>query len=398
MQELRQLYNAQKGQDVFETPRTPPSSQVDFAPQAPIRLNAARVANRKTAKARERVERLGRGQRSSQLEETSADSRWSRSGEAAIFRESKANKMQATRERKPHRTDLASQAATIERVVATREETLPYPGNSQDQGPPWIESQSSQNKRQLTSQTALKDQAPDAGFVFDDGVAFINPSCIVRFMTLGKEDSTGFDTVWAGEMDGISVAVKVVGQATPRNEDALKSDVAAMMRARNAHIVSSYGYTHVQLDNGPLSLAVVTEFMQGGDLQSAIRQGNWSLRQKRGILLQVLDSLTFLHNQNVAHRNLKPSSILLSSDLNVVKLADFGLSTFKNHVSAGSPAGSLWQDADAEQFALPPQQTTIKCQVCTFINPSSSANCERCSSELIPAQQQRFIQQLSGSV
>ncbi|KAI9271761.1 kinase-like domain-containing protein [Phascolomyces articulosus] len=78
-------------------------------------------------------------------------------------------------------------------------------------------------------------------------------------------------------------------------------------------------WTHVVLEYGP-----------EGDLFSAITErdlyvGNHALI--RHVFLQLLDAVSYCHNNGVYHRDLKPENVLVFDKGRTVKLADFGLAT-----------------------------------------------------------------------
>lgn len=80
---------------------------------------------------------------------------------------------------------------------------------------------------------------------------------------------------------------------------------------------------------------MVTEYLEGGSLSKLIKtrphevsKGNFRLR----IAKCIAQALNYLHNNDppVIHRDLTPSNVLLSKDLQIAKVADFGLSRVLN--------------------------------------------------------------------
>jgi serine/threonine protein kinase len=85
---------------------------------------------------------------------------------------------------------------------------------------------------------------------------------------------------------------------------------------------------------------LVIEYCPNGDLYEAIRVGHGPGQTEniRDALLQLIDSVLFMHSKGVYHRDIKPENILLSSD-GSIKLGDFGLAT-REEVSFESAVGS----------------------------------------------------------
>lgn len=77
-----------------------------------------------------------------------------------------------------------------------------------------------------------------------------------------------------------------------------------------------------------LDLVIITDFAKGGELFQHINvEGQVDERSTVRLLRQILDGLAFLHNNNIAHLDVKPQNILLTEPLpdGDIKLCDFGL-------------------------------------------------------------------------
>lgn len=71
---------------------------------------------------------------------------------------------------------------------------------------------------------------------------------------------------------------------------------------------------------------IVTEYIDGGDLSAVLKNPGVTLHKKLEILLKVTAALDHAHQQGIVHRDVKPSNILLTRDLEP-KLCDFGIAT-----------------------------------------------------------------------
>ena len=98
------------------------------------------------------------------------------------------------------------------------------------------------------------------------------------------------------------------------------------------------------------SMWIMMEFCDFGDLNKFFSkfQPKLDTRTKLITMGQISKGITFLHNENIVHRDIKPGNILLKSSngLVIVKLGDFGLSKFldpSNMTSAmSSNLGTQW--------------------------------------------------------
>lgn len=82
------------------------------------------------------------------------------------------------------------------------------------------------------------------------------------------------------------------------------------------------------------------EFIDGITLDHFL-ETNPSNAARRQIVMQLLDALSFLHERQIVHRDVKPSNILITRNGSTVKLIDFGVSDTDDYVTFKQPAGSL---------------------------------------------------------
>jgi len=83
------------------------------------------------------------------------------------------------------------------------------------------------------------------------------------------------------------------------------------------------------------------EYVQGGLLFDLCQLlSNMGEDAGRFFLMQLLDSVEYMHNKQVVHRDLKLENILIDSDLNM-KIADFGFASYKNVHDLSSYRGTM---------------------------------------------------------
>eukprot|EP01023_Acetabularia_acetabulum_P016582 TRINITY_DN1817_c0_g2_i3.p1 TRINITY_DN1817_c0_g2~~TRINITY_DN1817_c0_g2_i3.p1 ORF type:complete len:494 (-),score=104.19 TRINITY_DN1817_c0_g2_i3:261-1742(-) len=138
-----------------------------------------------------------------------------------------------------------------------------------------------------------------------------------------------FGRVYKGEWKGKKVAVKifkeeyqtVLGKECTR---IFESEFDIMIRLQHENVVECYG--------GNKSLGkrvIVMEFMEKGSLDLYIHKNPHPIKfvNYYKVLIGICKSLVYLH-PTVVHRDIKPQNILINRQ-GIVKLADFGLSKFK---------------------------------------------------------------------
>ncbi|XP_054720219.1 serine/threonine-protein kinase ULK3-like [Uloborus diversus] len=125
------------------------------------------------------------------------------------------------------------------------------------------------------------------------------------------------------------VAVKCVQKSslTKSSVENLLTEISILKKIKHNHIVELKDF---QWDDKCIYL--ILEYCSGGDLSHFIRSKKRlpePLVQR--FLQQLAKALQFLRSQNIAHMDLKPQNILLSSVSNpVLKLGDFGLAQYLN--------------------------------------------------------------------
>ncbi|HZR29030.1 MAG TPA: protein kinase, partial [Terriglobales bacterium] len=91
-------------------------------------------------------------------------------------------------------------------------------------------------------------------------------------------------------------------------------------------------------------LVMVMEYVEGQSLSSRLNQGPIPVGEALKYIDQVLDALSYAHQQHVIHRDIKPANIMLTPD-GAVKLMDFGIARSgaepRKLTATGSTLGSL---------------------------------------------------------
>jgi serine/threonine protein kinase len=154
------------------------------------------------------------------------------------------------------------------------------------------------------------------------------PKMIDNFSIIDTLGKGAYGQVYLGQHKQELYAIKSLHHRTKQQlaQQALEIELHARLSG-HPHIIQlkrvirnpHTDWTHVVMEYGP-----------EGDLFTAITEkdlyiGNHSLIRK--VFLQLIDAVSYCHQNGVYHRDLKPENILVFDGGHTVKLADFGLAT-----------------------------------------------------------------------
>ncbi|KAI9126104.1 hypothetical protein K1719_003522 [Acacia pycnantha] len=128
---------------------------------------------------------------------------------------------------------------------------------------------------------------------------------------------------------GKSVALKVVGKEKVIKVgmmEQMKREISVMKMVEHPNIVELY---EVMASKSKIYIAM--ELVRGGELFNKIARGRLREDVARVYFQQLISAIDFCHSRGVYHRDLKPENLLLDEDGNL-KVTDFGLSTFAEHL------------------------------------------------------------------
>jgi serine/threonine protein kinase len=139
--------------------------------------------------------------------------------------------------------------------------------------------------------------------------------------------------VYKGEYHGAPVAIKVLkGTAlTPAVLAAFNDEAALHASLQFPHIAPLLG---IVTDRAPNCIVLDLLDCSLFDLvHNATEAFPWEQRVR--IALEIAAGLSFLHGNNILHRDMKPQNVLLTKD-RLAKLSDFGLAKVKLHSGSTS--------------------------------------------------------------
>ena len=116
------------------------------------------------------------------------------------------------------------------------------------------------------------------------------------------------------------VAAKTInGKHHPR---VLKQDVTKLMQLNHDNVVKIFRF-HKQDE----TFWVFMEFCGYGDLNEYFLNKELQLSQKTELMYGIAKGISYLHSNNIIHRDVKPANILIASEIPLTpKLADFDIS------------------------------------------------------------------------
>jgi serine/threonine-protein kinase len=174
----------------------------------------------------------------------------------------------------------------------------------------------------------------------------------VRLERILSERSTCDVYLGVDELLGRHVALKVLRLSS--DEDSIVRrrflrEAQIMAKMRHPGVVQLLGLE--TLDGYP---CLVMEYMNGGCLEQALRNGLPTIPDAVEILFRIASAVESAHSLGVVHRDLKPSNILLDTSisdpgittaLGYVKVADFGISrlieNFEDLTLTGAQPGTV---------------------------------------------------------
>ena len=158
----------------------------------------------------------------------------------------------------------------------------------------------------------------------------INPDEVIVKEQIGEGS---FGIVSKGEWRGKTVAIKTLKTVNETSREEFDRETAVLEKLDCPFIVKFYGS---YITNSELWM--VSEYISGGGLDSAMKKYILSPRMRIRISYDIARGMKYLHDMRIIHRDLKPENILCSNlsffaDA-IVKLTDFGTSKFFEGESA----------------------------------------------------------------
>ncbi|XP_076315911.1 serine/threonine-protein kinase PAK 3-like [Tachypleus tridentatus] len=147
-----------------------------------------------------------------------------------------------------------------------------------------------------------------------------NPNMKYRKISEIGHGASGTIYTAIDKVTGLKVAVKQINLNQQVKKELLIRELSVLQETKHPNIVK-YFDSYLVGDE----LWVIMEYMEGGCLTDIVNKTCLCENEISVVCKEVLKGIEFLHTNNVIHRDIKSSNILLGKDYSI-KLADFGLS------------------------------------------------------------------------
>ncbi len=152
------------------------------------------------------------------------------------------------------------------------------------------------------------------------------PRFIGHYEILGEIGRGGMAKVYKGVQTSLNriVAIKVFPSKMLQDEEMVErfqreAQAVAMMNHPNVVQI-------IDKDEDEDVLYFVMEYVEGTSLEKVLRQRRLSLQEAFNVFREACKGVDYAHRKNIIHRDINPRNVLVSEDLSVVKIADFGIS------------------------------------------------------------------------
>jgi serine/threonine protein kinase len=132
------------------------------------------------------------------------------------------------------------------------------------------------------------------------------------------------------------VALKKTPNRTPKEKRMNRDEIAVLHHCNHRNVVQfkrSYMWDQ--------EMALVMEYMEGGSLSEACKKYPFEEGHIALVAREVLNGLSYLHSQNLVHRDMKSANIMMTTKGDV-KLIDFGLTVHIDYCHTHMVGSPFW--------------------------------------------------------
>ena len=193
------------------------------------------------------------------------------------------------------------------------------------------------------------DSDLNSGFIEEDNINIANQFSNFELIHNSKN---GYSELYKAKRYGKWYVLKHLTDKekdNPRYQSLLEKEFDIAIQLSHQNLVQTVTFEDIP----QLGLCIVQEFIDGVTWNDFFSKNNISKKETFRILGELCDALTYIHNKQIVHRDIKPNNILITRDGHHVKLIDFGLADKDDFDILKEPAGTT-------AFASPEQQKRNK--------------------------------------
>lgn len=193
------------------------------------------------------------------------------------------------------------------------------------------------------------DSNLNSGFIEEDNINIANQFSNFELIHNSKN---GYSELYKAKRYGKWYVLKHLTDKekdNPRYQSLLEKEFDIAIQLSHQNVVQTVTFEDIP----QLGLCIVQEFIDGVTWNDFFSKNNISKKETFRILGELCDALTYIHNKQIVHRDIKPNNILITRDGHHVKLIDFGLADKDDFDILKEPAGTT-------AFASPEQQKRNK--------------------------------------
>lgn len=193
------------------------------------------------------------------------------------------------------------------------------------------------------------DSNLNSGFIEEDNINITNQFSNFELIHNSKN---GYSELYKAKRYGKWYVLKHLTDKekdNPRYQSLLEKEFDIAIQLSHQNVVQTVTFEDIP----QLGLCIVQEFIDGVTWNDFFSKNNISKKETFRILGELCDALTYIHNKQIVHRDIKPNNILITRDGHHVKLIDFGLADKDDFDILKEPAGTT-------AFASPEQQKRNK--------------------------------------
>lgn len=193
------------------------------------------------------------------------------------------------------------------------------------------------------------DSNLNSGFIEEDNINIANQFSNFELIHNSKN---GYSELYKAKRYGKWYVLKRLTDKekdNPRYQSLLEKEFDIAIQLSHQNVVQTVTFEDIP----QLGICIVQEFIDGVTWNDFFSKNNISKKETFRILGELCDALTYIHNKQIVHRDIKPNNILITRDGHHVKLIDFGLADKDDFDILKEPAGTT-------AFASPEQQKRNK--------------------------------------